>query len=103
MTFFNSPLILSHLGIKFHNSVVSGNGVSNEEVNLIISVEQYSLPRKFDSWDPKTIDMSIFFHHSSVIPIGTKAFFNINNIKTGQPRDIKLIYNNTDYEAHFEL
>lgn len=79
LKFFDKPVILSKSGIMFDNSVVSGKGINNEEVNQITSDIQSLFPRVFNSWEIlsnkialKTIDKSVFMHHGTGIPIGTR-------------------------------
>jgi len=106
---FNNPVVLIHLGIK-NNNIVKGKGISNKEVNLIMSSGQSSISGIFDSWEIlddyvalKTVDRSAFFHKGTGIPMGTRNFFEIDSMTRGQRKDIKLKYKNIIYDAHFEI
>jgi len=106
---FNNPVVLSLLGIK-NNNIEKGKGISNKEVNLIMSSGQSSISGIFDSWEIldeyvalKTVDRSAFFHKGTGIPMGIRNFFEIYSMTRGQRKDIKLKYKNIIYDAHFEM
>lgn len=62
---------------------------------------------KFDSWDIyddniaiKHCDKSFFIHKGSGIPIEIRWYFNVENLNLGEKKNIKLYYNDLDYNAY---
>jgi 5-methylcytosine-specific restriction enzyme A len=62
----------------------------------------------YDSWEIlsnviaiKTTDKSIFEHHGSGIPKEIRSFWGIVDLEQGEKRQIKLVYQDKEYDAYF--
>lgn len=49
------------------------------------------------------MDKSVFLHHGTGIPMETRPFFEIDNMKAMERKDVKLIYNSNTYDAYFKF
>jgi hypothetical protein len=62
---------------------------------------------KYYSWDlkskliaVKTMDKSVFKYRGTGIPTQVRKYFNMENMKKGESREITLIYQNVPFSAH---
>jgi HNH endonuclease len=84
-----------------------------DDIQLVLELEggsQASDIQFSHSWEihsstiaVKHTDKSVFLHHGTGIPIGTREFFEIDRLKEGERLTISLMHNSIIYDAYFIL